>query len=84
MLLAAASALYTPLAPRTVRYVGAIMNSHRFCRWKFRIFRDSQGFIVFTLDVDLAFLNGLLQRSQKAPDDRAASCAWCTAIGAGS
>jgi hypothetical protein len=84
MLLATASALYAPLAPRTVRYVGAFMSGHRFCRWKFWTTRDFQGFIVFTLDVDLAFLNGLLQRSQKAPNDRAASCAWCTAIGAGS
>ena len=84
MLLAAASALYAPLAPRTVRQVGAVMSGHRFCRWKFRITRDLQGFVVFTLDVDLAFLNGLLQRSQKAPNDRAASSAWCTAIGAGS
>ncbi len=75
---------YKTLASRTVRYVGAVMSGHRFCRWKFWITRDLQGFIVFTLDVDLAFLNGLLQRSQKAPNDRAASCAWCTAIGAGS
>ena len=64
--------------------MGAIMSGHCFCRRKFRIFRDRQGLVVLALDVDLAFLNGLLQRSQKAPQARAVNGAGCTAIGAGS
>ena len=82
MLFAAATSLYAPLAPRTVREMGAVMGSYRFCRWKFGTLRDLQRLIVLAFDVDLAFPNGLLQRSQKAPNDRAVSCAWCTAIGA--
>jgi len=64
--------------------MGAVMISNRFCRWKFGILRDLQRLIVLAFDVDLAFLNGLLQRSQKAPHTRAVSGAGCTAIGAGS
>ena len=84
MLLAAASALYAPLAPRAVRYVSAIVSGYRFCRRKFRISRDSQGFVVvLALEFDLTFLNGLFKRSQKAPYARTASGAGCTAIGDG-
>ena len=86
MLLAAASALYAPLAPRTVRYVSAIMSGHRFGRLKCRTFRDFQWFVVvvvLALDVDLTFLNGLFKRSPKAPYARTASGAGCTAIGDG-
>ena len=67
MLLATAPALYAPLAPGTVRHVGAIMDSNRFHRWGLRTQRNRQRFIVFAFDVDLAFLNGLIQRSQEAP-----------------
>ncbi len=83
MLLAAAPALYAQLAPRTVRQVGAIMSGHRRGRMKFRTVRNLQGFVVFALDVGLAFLNGLFKRSQKAPHARALSGPGCTAIGAG-
>ena len=84
MLLATTSALYAPFAPRAVRYVGAVVNCYRFCRWEFRISRDLQGLVVvLALDVDLTFLNGLFKRSQKAPYARTASGAGCTAIGDG-